>query len=481
ISNPPVFKRKIKDLLQRLHLYGFYKRVHGYEEQRLYHVVEQLGLPKERITRIDHHTCHASAAYYGIPQDEPSLIFTCDGGGDDVCATVSIGDGQITRIATTPKGHSIGNLYSRTTLVMGMKPWEHEWKLMGLASYAHEYGVKKAMKVFSQFIDIADQNPLMFQNLTDTPSQEFYPLVREKTEGLRFDWIAGAVQRTTENLLTRWVRNAIEVTGIHKIVCGGGVFMNIKANMDIAQLPEVNDISVFPSCGDESLAMGAAWYLYHKLTGESVDPLSDLYLGPQFSEQEYRDALSHELYTLTHHTCIEAVIADHLAKGDVVANFQGRMEWGARALGNRSILANPSIRDMVKELNERIKYRTWWMPFTFSVLEEDAEKYLVNPKKIDAPYMIMAFDTHALAEEDLIAAIHPYDLTARPQIVKKATNPRYYRIINEFKKRTGVGAVLNTSFNLHGDPIVCTVDDALSTFKASGLRYLALGNYFVEK
>ena len=159
----------------------------------------------------------------------------------------------------------------------------------------------------------------------------------------------------------------------------------------------------------------------------------------------------------------------------------GRMEWGARALGNRSILANPSNTDVVMVLNEQMKDRDFWMPFTPSILEERANDYVMNPKKLYTPYMIITFDSTTLARKELKAALHPYDFTARPQFVRKSWNPRYHKILKEFEKLTGIGGVLNTSFNLHGYPIVLGPAEALHAFRKSGLEFLALENYLISK
>ncbi|RLG01392.1 hypothetical protein DRN58_01840, partial [Thermococci archaeon] len=414
------------------------------------------------------------------PWRDNVLIFTLDGGGDGICATVCIGnDGKFKRIAQTKTGNSIGNLYSRTTYLLGMKPWEHEWKVSGLAPYAPEEGTKKAYQVFKKFLTLPDDS-LTFQNLTNVRSHDFYPLLRKRLEGIRFDMICGGVQRITEELITKWIKNAIKKTGNHKIVLGGGVFMNVKVNLAISKLKEVENMFVFPSCGDESLAIGAAYYVYKEKTQNKIPPLQEIYFGTEYSGEEIELSVSDE-FEIEYHKDIEKVIGDLVADNEIVANFQGRMEWGARALGNRSILADPSDRDNIKKLNLMIKHRDWFMPYSPSILDIDADKYIENPKQIRAPYMIMAFDTKSKNIDDMIAAVHPYDLTARPQILEKEWNPRYYKIIERFRKRTGRGVILNTSFNLHGDPIVCSPQDAIYTFKKSDLKYLAMGNYLVIK
>ena len=287
-------------------------------------------------------------------------------------------------------------------------------------------------------------------------------------------------------------KNSIRKTGIHKIALGGGVFMNVKANLFISNLKEVEDMFVFPSCGDESLAIGAAYQLYAGKCKElnkkvNIPPLKDIYFGQEFSQEEIEERLNQEGITdgsdfkVEYYDEIEDVIADLLANNEIVANFQGRMEWGARALGNRSILANASDWGNVKKINMMIKSRDFWMPFAPSILDIYENVYVENHKRIKAPYMIMAFETKPEKVNHLIAAVHPYDLTARPQIVEEDWNPRYYKILTRFRENTGYGGLLNTSFNLHGDPICCTPQDAIYTFKNSGIRYLAIGNFLVQK
>ena len=257
--------------------------------------------------------------------------------------------------------------------------------------------------------------------------------------------------------------------------------MNVKLNKAILELPEVDRLFVYPSCGDESNAMGAAYWVHNETRGPSeLSPLGSLYLGSCYSEDSIESALGGK--TGLRHTKeadIESRVATLLAEGHVVARFKGRAEFGARALGNRSLLADPCREDVVREINEMIKSRDFWMPFAPSVLEEDLDELLENPKRFFSPYMMMALDTRDPAS--LKGATHPYDHTARPQAVRESYNPDYHRLIRLFKERTGRGALLNTSFNLHGYPIVETPEDALQVLEQSGLRYLAIGDVLVEK
>jgi len=444
------------------------------------------GCDPARIEILDHHLCHAASAYYGWGKfDEDVLVFTNDGAGDDLCATVSIGrNGYLKRIACVHMDHSLGELWGLFTAMMGMVPLEHEYKLMGLAPYAPQNGVKRVKQVFEDYFVFA-QDGLTWQVKKGCPPVPLaYNYFREKMEFMRFDWIAGGLQAFTEEFLCYWVKSAIAKTGIRKIALAGGTFMNVKANQKISELDEVEEIFIFPSCGDETLPFGAAYYVHKRDTNLFNKPLGHLYLGPEYSNNEIRkayDNYSFELqYSIKKSDNIAADVADLLTEGHVVAWFQGREEFGARALGARSIVADPTKHNVINEINEMIKSRDFWMPFASSMLEEGAERYLINPKNIDAPYMIITFETTEKGAE-IEAGRHPYDHSCRPQIVNREWNPRYYSLLVEFKKRTGRVGVLNTSFNLHGLPIVSSPEDAFLVLDKSGLRYLAIGDWLIEK
>jgi carbamoyltransferase len=266
--------------------------------------------------------------------------------------------------------------------------------------------------------------------------------------------------------------------------------MNVKANMLLAAEEWVQDLFVFPSCGDESNAVGAAYLGYRELCAlrglaPKSQPFGSPYLGPAVEPAEV-EALIRERdlaarYRVTEHERVEARIGELLVRDGVVARCAGRMEFGARALGNRSILANPADRRVVDVINAMIKNRDFWMPFAPSVLQERQADYLVNPRGLRSPYMMLAFPTVPARRDEIAAAVHPRDFTARAHIVEAALNPEYHAVIREFERLTGVGAVLNTSFNLHGEPIVCSAADAVDTFERSGLPHLALDRWVISK
>jgi carbamoyltransferase len=261
--------------------------------------------------------------------------------------------------------------------------------------------------------------------------------------------------------------------------------------MCIADLPEVETLAICPSPGDDSTAIGAAYWGYEQECRRQgvhfePEPLKNLYLGREYSSCEIEKSI--ERFRSNGPTCdvertdqIARRIAELLAAGKIVARFAGRMEFGARALGNRSLLANPSDPRSVGVLNRQIKSRDFWMPFAGTILSERELDYLDNPKSLPAPYMVLTFTTTGRARVELQSAMHPADHTMRPQVLDEGTNPSYYAVIKHFEALTGIGGVLNTSFNLHGEPIVCSPQDALDTFSRSGLQYLALGDFLISK
>lgn len=459
--------------------------------ERIADVADHLGIDAGRVSFVEHHLAHLTAAYYtapGLAPDQPVLGLTCDGAGDGLCATVSVCKGnEIDRIAATDRHASLGKIYSRATFLMGMTPWEHEYKLMGLAPYADPGRVDRAADPLRALLKFSHDG-LSFERTGELSTNFCYEYLRDAFERTRFDTIAGAVQLVTEEMLVDWVKNAVAATGIGDIVCGGGVFMNVKANMLIAQLPEVRSMYVMPSAGDESLSIGAALYRHYQATGQrdrSESCLEDLYLGGDFSDQDEEQAISDARreadFDVYRPNDLNAAIADLVADGKIVALSRGRMEWGARALGNRSIVTSADNWRQVDVINRAIKMRDFWMPFAPSIKEDAAPRYFDDPKELHPWFMTFGFPARPDGYEDIVAGSHPRDQTLRPQVVTRRANPNYHAVIDEFETRTGRGAVLNTSFNLHGEPIVYSPADALRVLRLSGLNHLALGHHLVSK
>lgn len=493
IKKTGVIKRKVRRVGKKLHLSTETKgKSHTPNEKRFGMIVDHLKIPKEKIHIIEHHTAHAAAAYYGSPfaADDPKrvAVLTNDASGDGLCATWNTaGPEGIGRIAASPSSAgSLGSFYSLITLFLGMRQLEHEYKVMGLAPYAPDYGKERSYEVLKRMIVFEQEDPPKFRWKV---RKDRFRFMMENLARHRFDWVAGAAQDLLEEILLDWVQAGIRATGEGRLAVSGGVFMNVKANQKVAGLDEVEEIFILPSCGDESNAIGAAYWLHAEgngsAKGDHCVPLSGLYLGRDILEADVAAAMDRlgvkERHVVRRFDDIEAEVARLLSKGEVVARVKGREEFGARALGNRSILANPSDFRTVAHINKMIKSRDFWMPFAPSILFERASDYIENPKGLKSPYMMITFDSTPRGREDLTAACHPYDGTLRPQLIERPYNPDYYRLICEFESLTGIGGVLNTSYNLHGEPIVSSPEDAIQTFENSGLIHLALGQHLISK
>lgn len=459
-----------------------------FQEQFRSNMVEYLEIDRKKIVFANHHLCHAYAAYYGfVPEKEQlksQLVITIDGEGDGICSSVWIvKKGEWKQIAKTPGGNSIATFYGLITAFLGMKMNEHEYKVMGLAPYVSKHETDKIYSYFKDLFWVSDDLVIHSKYPTGSYLSYFDKVLLHK----RFDGIAAAAQLRVEELVIELVKKAIKKTGIKNVVVAGGFFMNVKANKRISEISDVESLTVCPSSGDESAPFGGAYLGYKKLAGNTFSSknISDLYLGSEFSDKEIEIAIKEtkpeSKYVIRKYEEIEKEIANLLANGKIVGRFKGRMEWGARALGNRSILMDPSRVDLKQELNDQVKSRDFWMPFAATILDIREKDYIVNSRNIDASYMAIGFDTTKKGRDNLAAAIHPADFTCRPQILKREDNPDYYKLIKYFEGLTGIGAVLNTSFNYHGEPVVRSPKDALHTFKLTGLKHLALGNYLISK
>ena len=455
-------------------------------------VSELLGVPVSKIISSEHHLTHAYTGIFASnllaeAKDEQFLVITVDGEGDMISSTVGtfdVKDHKYKRIAHSTYAESIGHFYSAVTAHLGMKILEHEYKVMGLAPYSRSKIADKLYEKLKQYIWIDDD----LRVRTKVHSHQFEKTLAQLCKNVRFDYVSAAAQRLVETLVVDLVKKAIKKTGIHSVILSGGVFMNVKANYEILKLPEVKKIFIMPSSGDESLPIGSCYFgtLRHdKQCMRTLKPLTHMYYGPRYTKQEIEQALQKSEFTYKDYgDNINKKTADILAKGHVIARFADRMEFGARALGNRSILADASREGVLEEINQMIKKRDFWMPFAPSILAEHAAKYLQHPKLLDKTqphFMTISFESTPLAQKHLRAALHPADKTLRPQLVTKQMNSGYYEVLQAFMKKTKQYGVLNTSFNIHGEPIVCSPEDALHTLRESGLHYLALGPFLVTK
>lgn len=448
----------------------------------------------QKIHFYDHHTCHAQsvANFYNLyKSDKKTLIFSLDGAGDNYCAKIFILNPKNKRlklISKTRFDSSIGLLYSQVTKYLGMKPSEHEYKVMGLAAYNSD--CKYYLPIYKKLKKIIWLNTktLSFESKFNTNISEIF--LKKHFIGQRFDNIASALQLLTQELILSWIKHAVSKTKISQIACTGGVFMNVKANQTIATISTVKKIYFMPSSGDESLCHGAATSYY---LSKKIKTFSDqsMFKGISYSTSQIENYLKKNKYftkyKITKSKNIELTTAKLLANFKIVARFTGKAEWGARSLCNRAILANSSDLSSFYKVNDTIKMRDFWMPFAPTILEDWADKYIKNWSKIknkikdSSRFMITAFDTTPLGQTHLRAAIHQKDKTIRPQLVFKNENLNLNKLLNYYQKLTGMGGLLNTSFNLHGYPLATTLDQALFTFQNSDLKYLALENFLIEK
>lgn len=457
----------------------------GMWKARLKHATEVLGISSDKVHVHNHHDAHAYYGYLSSPyrRDKSVLVFTMDGGGDGLNGTVSFAKpGQPLEFISRSSNCNIGRIYRYATLLLGMRPADHEYKLMGLAAYNRgEFG-EAAYQIFAETLQV---DGLGFNYKIQVKDHFFH--FKDRLEGQRFDAIAFGVQRRTEELLTQWIENGIRETNIGNIIMSGGVAQNIKANKLIWEMDGVEQLFIPPGPGDESISIGAAYAEAIRQGAEvnSISSIDNAYFGPSFTDADVDRAISCEVAAADDWVIRKVSpndVADVLAAGDVVARFGiEKAEFGARALGNRSIIADPRRADIIHHINKLVKMRDFWMPFAPSILAEREADYMVNPKGIDGRFMAIGFDSTSLAREHISAGLHPFDRSARPQIVRKEDNPNYHAIIKAFEAKTGVGAVLNTSFNIHGEPIVGTPEQAIDTFRRCGLHHLLIGNVLISK
>ncbi|MCG9910011.1 MAG: hypothetical protein MH137_01810 [Flavobacteriales bacterium] len=449
---------------------------------------ENIGIDLSKVNVFEHHQTHAATAYYmsGFYQkNEDTLVITLDGSGDGLSGTVSVvKNGKWERLKEISSIDSLGIVYGRATQYLGMKPWEHEYKLMGMAPYCNEEYAQRAHKIFSKYLTLSEDG-LGFTNPTRNWGNSLLEAMRRDLKTIRFDAVSAGVQLLHENLATQFVINWIKKTGISNVAVAGGSFMNIKANKLLIESAECKNLFVMPSGGDESCALGACLLIHNEKSDTKNEPLLHLYWGPDNKEEQILETLKKyaDKIDFEKSADIELKSAQLLAEHKILGRVSGRMEWGARALGNRSIVANPSRTENLRDLNIAIKMRDFWMPFAPSILWESRKDYAVYPKdkEVDAYLMTIGFDSTELAKDHLRAALHPYDQTMRPQYVKADYNPAYHKMLNHFKDITGIGGVLNTSFNLHGMPIVNDTEDAIYTLLHSDLDYVTVNDYLIWK
>jgi carbamoyltransferase len=484
----------------------------------------ELGEGKVPVFYPEHHLSHAASAFYPSPFQDAAIV-TVDGVGEWATTTIGHGRGKdIELLKELQFPHSVGLLYSAFTYYTGFAVNSGEYKLMGLAPYGNPDSARTAefkKKITDTLVDIRKDGSIIlnmdyFEYATglkmanDAKWEQLFGVPRRKAESdisqVYMD-MALAIQQVTEEIVLRLVCTARELTNSKYLVLAGGVALNCVANGKILRSGIFEDIWIQPAAGDAGGAVGAAYAVWHihegneRHTDGKRDTTRGSYLGPEFSDADVRRTV--QKYNANGHYFedfqkLAGDVASKLDQGNVVGWFQGRMEFGPRALGNRSILGDARNPEMQKKLNLKIKYREGFRPFAPSVLEEDIGEYFDLDRS--SPYMLLVapiredrkiplppsyhdkplYDRLYFLRSDLPSITH-IDYSARIQSVSRDTNPRYWELIQEFKKLTGYGVIVNTSFNVRGEPIVCTPDDAYRCFMRTEMDYLVVGNYLFDK
>jgi carbamoyltransferase len=464
-------------VLERLY-YDLRKPVFARRRNRIREVLaSELGI-RCPIDFIWHHHAHAASAYYSSGYED-ALVLTLDGSGDGHSSHVyDVSGGRWKHLHAVPSFDGLGNYYGYATHLCGFKTGKHEGKVTGLAAYGQDL----YRNVLEQFIRYQDGTMVNVGNAFRTGAVD--KLRKALPPDFKREDLAASIQLHAERIATRYVDYWRSRTGRSNVALAGGVHANVKINQRIHQLPGVESTYVYPGMSDEGLAAGAA--LLACAQAQPDLPMAGrkcfdhVYLGPDFSEQVIAKALDESGVAYQRNEHGEAEIARLIAEGYVVARMDGRMEHGPRALGNRSILYRPDDPSVNDWLNERLQ-RTEFMPFAPATLAEDAERcYLGIAGAEDAArFMTITFDCTEHMRSTSPGVVH-IDGTARPQLVSESDNPGYYRIIREFKRLTGISSVVNTSFNIHEEPIVCTPQDAIRAFQIGHLDVLAIGPFLVK-
>lgn len=443
---------------------------------------QQFGPTKVRMRFVDHHLAHAISAYSYSGFDEAAVV-VMDGRGAWEATSIWHGcNGRLEHVLTIPFPDSIGYFYSQFTEFLGFQPNSDEWKVMGLAPYGTP-GID-----LSAFIDLqtmpyrVDARQVAAHGSVSLAKASRLLGARRVPESSiesRHKDIAYAVQEACETAMVNVVKMAIEKTRCRDVCLAGGVALNSKANGKILASGILGKLFVQPAASDDGVALGAALAPYLDENGKLPNKeMRHGYWGPSFDDDAIENAL--RTYKL-HYTRLSdpaSTAAELLSRGQILGWFQGRMEFGPRALGSRSILADPRDPEMNAKVNSAVKFREWWRPFAPSLKKEAAGEYLESAT--DSPFMILTAQVRP-EKRTIIPSVTHVDGSARPQTVEQQINPLYWRLIDEFGKRTGVPVIMNTSFNLRGEAIVHTPTDAIRTFFSSGMDALAIGSFLVVK
>jgi len=444
--------------------------------------LKALGFADCRLELVDHHAAHASAAAMcsGFPE---ALVLTLDGVGDGLCGSIwTWKGGELERLAALPAQTSLGIFFEHVTNLMNMRELEDEGKVMALANFA--YPIPDAENQMLEIIGVKGLEIVSPYNAT-----EMFRALRGILWRYPSEQFAFMAQRVLEKSAVALAEEALKRTGLKRMAVAGGVFSNIKMNMRLVDLPGLERLFVFPYMGDGGLAIGAALAANRTFHGESACRLPDLYLGPAYTTEKILASVGSDIATLSSETGEfrihrpddpVAQAARLILAGEIILWFQGRMEIGPRALGHRSILARSDDKAIKDRLNLLLKKRVWYQPFCPSMLIEDAPALLeTQGQEIrDNRFMTMGFRVRP-ERLALMEGVINVDGTCRPQFVGDEV-PRYRALLQRLKETLGFGVVLNTSFNLHGEPMVCSPDEAVEMQRRTGIRYLIMEDWLIE-
>jgi len=445
---------------------------------------------KVKIELVEHHIAHASSAYH-LSGFKDAAILSIDGAGEFTSTLFAYGkEGEIRKIKEIIYPDSLGLFYSTMTEYLGFEINDGEYKVMGMAPYGNQ-----GLIDFSKIVKYDKASFTIDDLYVCARKSKRYAPNRMYSKQMVDDWgpprtgdalskpyidIAARTQGTLEDVTIRlmetYLGDILKNNG-GRLCFAGGCALNVKLNKRLIEHPLVKELFVQPAAHDSGTSLGAATFAAYK-AGERIEPMKHVYYGPSYSNQDIKNVL--DRFKIRYKECndIAGKVSDLLADGKIVAWFQGAMEFGPRALGNRSILGNPCIKGTADEINARIKFREKWRPFCPSILKEHAEDIFTI--RHPSPYMTFSFTVNDRWASKIPEVVH-VDKSARPQFVDKATNPIFHKLLDAFYKKTSTPVLINTSLNRRGEPIVCSPEDAIHMFYNSGLEYIAIGDLLIEK
>ena len=434
--------------------------------------LDKTGETWKKLRYVNHHLAHAAstARFSGFQE---SIIVSLDGVGENNAGLFGYyRNGKISVLRTVPMNQSLGWLYGNTTEICGFKKHSHEGKLMGLAAYG-----KVNPDLLREIAELREDGYYLKKGWVKRLEKRFRKREKNEEIGQGHKDLAATVQNFCEVAVMRVARSLHKKTKIRNVSLAGGVALNCDMNSKIIGLDCFDHIFIQPAANDAGTALGAAAEVYFQKTEKPCEKLTNSYYGPDYSQEKIEGILKESKLKYRRISGLEEV-ARMISDGKIVGWFAGRMEFGPRALGGRSILANPSLPHIKDKINREVKHRESWRPFAPSILAKYAADYFENYHS--SPFMLLTFKTRPEKEKDIQAAIH-IDKTARVHEVSAQTNPRYHELVSEFHKISGIPAVLNTSFNDRGEPICMSPKDAIRTFSSTGLDALVLEDFILEK